>query len=60
MNTFGNYVLWYLAGILCLIAALGYLLLDYLSKKRFKTPKVEVSNVSEVRSIELKEKISDL
>ncbi|MBA7572813.1 Na(+), Li(+), K(+)/H(+) antiporter [subsurface metagenome] len=54
MNTFGNYVLWYLAGILCLIAALGYLFLDYLSKKRFITPKVEVS------AIELKEIISDL
>ena len=56
MNTFGYYVLWYLAGILCLIAALGYLFLDYLSKKRFKTPKVEVSEVS---AIELKEIISD-
>jgi len=54
MNTFGDYVLWYFAGILCLIAALGYILLDFLSKKHLKTPKVEVS------SIELKEIISDL
>ncbi len=43
MYTFGDYVLWYCAGILCLIGALGYLLLGNLSKKRLKTQKIEVS-----------------
>ncbi|MHA1584828.1 MAG: MDR family MFS transporter [Promethearchaeota archaeon] len=36
MKTYGDYVLWYCTGILCLIAALGYLLLDKLSKKRLE------------------------
>ena len=54
MNRFGDNVLWYFAGILCVIAASGYFLLDHLSKKRLKTPNVEVS------AIEIKEIIRDL
>ncbi|MHA1618107.1 MAG: MDR family MFS transporter [Promethearchaeota archaeon] len=43
MNTYGDYVLWYIAGILCLIAAAGYLLLDKLSKIRLSNPECEIS-----------------
>lgn len=42
MNEFGGNTLWYVTGILCLIAAVGYLLLDILSKKRFNPPDDEL------------------
>jgi len=41
MSTYGDYVLWYCAGALCLISALGYFILGSLSKKRLKSPKIE-------------------
>ncbi|MHA1672346.1 MAG: MFS transporter, partial [Promethearchaeota archaeon] len=43
MNTYGDYVLWYIAGILCLIAAAGYLFLDKWSKNRLINPECEIS-----------------
>jgi len=54
MNRFGDNVLWYFAGILCVIAASGYFLLDHLSKKRLKTP------IAEVSAIEVMDIITDL
>jgi len=42
MNEFGGNTLWYVTGILCLIAAVGYLLLDTLSEKRLNPPDGEL------------------
>lgn len=43
MITYGDFVLWYCLGILCVIAALGYLLLDKLSQKRVLPPDSEAT-----------------
>ena len=40
---FGGNTLWYITGVLCLIAAAGYLLLDKLSKKRLIPPDGEIN-----------------
>ncbi|MHA1775801.1 MAG: MDR family MFS transporter [Promethearchaeota archaeon] len=44
MNKFGDYVLWYVAGILCLISAVGYIILSELSKKRLNDLKISLDN----------------